>query len=117
MLKEEFTMPGVVRVTAAALDYAREFAASVGASQGGRYVTTFDWAQSIGVRENANAPLQQLGPCLLLAGYERRDVPSRFIQKAGKFEFAVKIPDDIWKASHERMIDIDENLPFRLALR
>ena len=117
MQEDEFTMPGIVRVTAAALDYAREFSESIGASYGGRYVTTFDWAETIGVRENRDAPLQQLGPCLLLGGYERREVPSKFIQKAGRFEFSVKIPENIWKGSQERTIDVDDNKPFGLVLR
>ena len=110
-------MPGTMRVTAAALAYAQEFAASIGASQDGRYVTTFDWAQSIGVRENAEASLEQLGPCLLLASYERRDVPPNAIQRVGQFEFAVKIPPQIWKESQRRLIDVDKSQPFGLVLR
>lgn len=117
MQEDEFTRPGIVRVTAAALDFAREFAESVGASYGGRYVTTFDWAESISVRDNKGAPSRQLGPCLLLGGYERPDVPTEFIQKAGKLEFAIKIPEAIWKASQERTIDVDNSKPFQLVLR
>lgn len=113
MFKEEFTAPGIVRVSASALQYARETSAVVSS----RYVVTFDWAQSISVSQSADAPLEHIGACLTLAGYERRDVPAGYIQTADGLEFAIRIPTPIWQASAQRLIDLDESLPFRLALR
>jgi hypothetical protein len=113
MYVEEFTAPGIVRVSAEALQYAHDFAATVGS----RYVMTFDWAQKIGIRENANAPLKDLGACLLLTAFERADVPPEFIRRAEDLEFAIRIPTPIWQASAQRLIEVDESLPFRLALR
>ena len=113
MFKEEFTAPGIVRVSASALQYARESSATAGS----RYIMTFDWAQSISVGRSADAPLEHIGACLTLAGYERRDVPARYVQRADGLEFAVRIPVPVWQASAQRMIDLDESQPFRLALR
>lgn len=113
MLKEEFTAPGIVRVSASALRYARESSAVAGS----RYILTFDWAQSISVRQSADAPLEHVGACLTLAGYERREVPPSCVRRADGLEFAVRIPEPVWQASAQRLIDLDESLPFRLALR
>jgi len=109
---QEFTVPGIVRVTVEALQYACEFAATVGR----RYVTTFDWAQDIASRDHAGAPLRALGPCLLLSGFERTEVPLEFVQKADDFDFAISIPTPVWQASEQRLIVIDDNQPFCLAL-
>jgi len=117
MSNDEFTMPGVVSVTPEVLAYARDFAATVASSQDGRYVATFDWVQSIGVRDGKEAPLREIGPCLLLSGYERRDVPPAFINRTPELDYAVKIPDNIVRGSAQRVIEIDETMPFRLALR
>lgn len=117
MLNEVFTAPGTVRVSAAALQFARDFSDSVGALRRGRYVTTFDWAQSISIRENADAPLEHIGACLTLGAYDRVEVPPAFIQKADDFEFAVRIPPEVWQESIQRVIDVDESLPFKLTLR
>lgn len=113
MFKEEFTAPGIVRVSASALQYARESSAVVAS----RYILTFDWAQSISIAQSADAPLEHIGACLTLAGYERVDVPSGYIQRADGLEFAIRIPTPVWQASEQRLIDLDESLPFRLALR
>jgi hypothetical protein len=83
----------------------------------GRHVATFDWAQSLGTRRNRDVPLEDIGACLTLAAYKRDEVPDGFIQKAGDFEFAVRIPVEILEEHAERLIDIDESLPFKLALR
>ena len=117
MSDDEFTMPGLVSITPEALAYARDFAASVASAQGGRYVATFDWVQSIGVREGKDAPLREIGPCLLLGGYERRDVPAAFINRTLEFDYAVKIPENVLRGSARRVIEIDDTMPFRLALR
>jgi hypothetical protein len=97
MLHEVFIAPGAAHVSAAALQYAREFAGTVGASPPGRYVTTFDWAQSLGMRQSAGAPLENIGPCLSLSADERADVPAGLIQTSGDFEFAVRMPLKFWK--------------------
>lgn len=113
MYKEEFTAPGIVRVSASALQYARETSPAVSS----RYVLTFDWAQSISVRQSADAPLEHIGACLMLAGYERREVPPAYIQRVDGLEFAIRIPTPVWQVSKQRLIDRDDSMPFQLALR
>jgi hypothetical protein len=110
---DEFVVPGVIKVSAEALKYAGEFAVTVGS----RFVTVFDWAQDIGIRDNANAPLRKLGPCMLLGALDRGEVPPEFIQRAIDFEFAIQIPEPIWQERPQRLIDFDESEPFRLTLR
>jgi hypothetical protein len=56
-------------------------------------------------------------PCMILSAYERGAVPAGFIQKEGDFEFAVRMPLEVLEARSQRLIDGDESLPFRLALR
>jgi hypothetical protein len=114
MLPEEFKPPGAVEVSVAALQLARDFSDTIGA---GDYVATFDWAQSIGIRQKTGAPLQQIGACLMLGAYKRNEVPAAYVQYAEQLAYAIRIPTDVWKRSVRRMIDVDESLPIRLALR
>ena len=117
MMPEEFIAPGIVQVSAAALQLARDFSESVGAAGHHGYVTTFDWAQSIGVRQKAGAPLQEMGACLMLSAYQRGEVPTACIQCADRLVFAIRIPKGVWRRSVRRLIDVDDSLPFGLALR
>src|SRR5262245_18092211 len=91
----EFTAPGIIRVSAAALGLARGFSEAVGAAN----VATFDWAESISIRRKGSAVFENLGPCLTLSAYKTGEVPSAFIHRAGQFRYAVEIPEEIWKKS------------------
>jgi hypothetical protein len=116
ILDEVFIAPGTIRVSEAALQKAREFAAASGAGPGGSRVVAFDWAQSIAVGSRGG-PSREVGPCLILGAYERNDVPPGFTERVGRFEFAVRMPLEVLAKSTERLIDIDDSKPFQLVLR
>jgi hypothetical protein len=116
-LDEVFIERGTVRASDAALQLARDFAASSGAGPGGRRVATFDWAQSIAISENAGAQPREVGPCLILGAYDREDVPPDCIERIGRFEYAIRMPREVLAQAAERLIDTDEALPFGLILR
>jgi hypothetical protein len=113
LYEQEFVKPGIIRVSAEALQLARDFAFTAGR----RYVTAFDWAQDITRRAKGSATATQIGPCMMLGGFERVDVPIEFLQKVDGFDYAISIPEPIWQASTERLIVVDEGQPFQLALR
>jgi hypothetical protein len=117
ILDEVFIARGSVRASDAALQLARDFAASSGAGPGGRRVATFDWAQSIEIGDDAGAPPREVGPCLILAAYERKDVPPDCIERIGLFEFAVRMPRQVLVRAPERAIDVDKAAPFGLVFR
>lgn len=110
-----FTPPGIIKVSPAALKFARDLAETV--RQGGNWVVTFDWAHSINVRRGPNEASEDIGACLTLGAYRRHQVPPGFTQAVEGVEFAIKIPKEIWEKSVEHLIDIDESLLFKLALR
>jgi hypothetical protein len=117
ILDEVFIAPSTIRASDAALQLARDFAASSGAGPGGRRIATFDWAQSIAISESAGARPREVGPCLILGAYDRGDVPPGCIERIGRFEYAVRMPLEVLAQSTERLIDIDDSKPFRLVLR
>lgn len=92
ILEEVFIARGSVRASDAALQLAKDFASSSGAGVDGRRVATFDWAQSIEIGDDAGAPPRQVGPCLILAAYDRKDVPPDCIERIGRFEYAIRMP-------------------------
>lgn len=117
LFDEAFIEPGIVRVSKAALQMAREFSGASGAGPGGRRVTTFDWAQSISISDRAGGPVRDVGPCLILGAYERADVPPEFVARVGQFEYAVRMPREVLAQAVERMIDADKSAPFGLVFR
>ena len=117
ILEEVFIARGSVRASDAALKLAQDFAASSGAGVVGHRVATFDWAQSIEIGDDAGAPLREVGPCLILAAYERKDVPPDCIERIGRFEYAVRMPREVKAQAAERLIDVDRAAPFGLVLR
>lgn len=114
---DSFTAPGIVKVSKAAIEFARDFRGVAKSFRHGDYVVAFDWAQSVSVRKGPDQPLENIGACLMLGAYERRHVPSKFIQRADGFEFAVKIPAEVWEKSTQRLIDVDARQLFKLTLR
>lgn len=115
--EEDFTPKGSVRVSPAALAYAREFAEAIGSVQGGSQIVSFDWATSVSVKDGPDAPEKHLGACLMLGAYQRRDIPPDALRFADGLEFAVKIPASVWTVSAQKLIDRDDAHYFRLALR
>jgi hypothetical protein len=117
LLESVFIAPGIIELSAAALEYARDFANAIVGIQGGNHVVTFDWSQSVTVRPTPDAPWNDIADCLMLAAYERNDVPPGFVQNVDGAEFAIRMPVEVLNASTKRLIDIDESLLFKLALR
>jgi hypothetical protein len=115
---EEHWVPyGVVQVSAAALQFAREFGATVDRSQSGAWVTAFSWATEISVKRDANGVYEDIGAGLTLGAFKRHEVPARFLQTQDGLEFVIQIPEAVWRQSARRLIDLDEALLFKLALR
>lgn len=117
LVESVFIAPGTVDLSPAALKYARDFADEIADTQGGNHVVTFDWAQSVTVRPKPDAPSEEIADCLMLTAYERSDVPPDFIRNVDGTEFAIRMPTEMVQASRRQLIDIDESLLFKLALR
>lgn len=113
----EFNPPGLIRLSPAALKFARDLAETVKVTQKGDWIVVFSWAHSISVRREPNAPLEDIGACLMLGASERHEIPPGVTQTVDGVEFAVQIPKEVWENSAQRLIDIDETLLFKLALR
>lgn len=114
--EEDFTPRHVVSVSSAALAYARAFAEAIGSVRGGPHIVAFDWSTST-VIKGPGQPERDLGAGLMLGAYRRDEVPVEARRYADGFEFAVKIPASIWSARSEKLIDRDDTLYFKLALR
>ena len=112
-----FVFPGAIGISAAALKFAREFADTIKRTQHGDLVVTFSWAESISIRRGPNEPSEDIGACLTLGAFERNDIPHGFTQTVDGLEIAIKIPRHVWEDSLDRVIDTDETLLFKLALR
>jgi hypothetical protein len=117
LFDEVFIELGVVRVSDAALQMAREFGGVSGAGPGGRRVATFDWAQTITISDRGGAPEREVGPCFILGAYEREDVPPDCIVRVGRFQYAIRMPREVLAQGAERLIDADESVPFGLVFR
>lgn len=117
LLKNEFVVPGTIRVSAAALDYARDFVATVTAAHGGSYVALFDWSQSITVRPTPDAVPEPVDDCVMVGAAERTDVPAEFIHSVDGVEFVIALPEEILRASVQRIIDFDKSAFFNFVLR
>lgn len=106
-----------MRVSDAALELAREFAADVRLARPGHdFVIAFDWADWRMIRK-VDGPRQELGPGLDLAIYEPRDIPAGVTQSVAGLRFAVRIPSHIYENSVHRLIDFDERTTSKLTLR
>lgn len=125
----DFAPPGTVKVSAAALEQARQFAteireqANLFSDKGGRmrqiddWVVSFEWADSRSVRRQAGGPREEVGAGLIISAHERSEVPPQVVQTAGDLEFAIKIPRRVWENSESRLIDIDETVLWKVSLR
>jgi hypothetical protein len=114
---DRFIAPGTLKVSASALQLARGFDEAIASKQNGNWVVVFDWADSISVHRAPDAPWEDIGACLTLGAYKRGEVPPGFTYTVDGFEFAIRIPTDVWQKSTHRMIDTDDTLLFKLTLR
>lgn len=112
-----FTPPGVVTVSAAALELARAFVAEARRTRPDEdWIVAFDWADSRRVRLPDNQ-WEELGEGIDLAVYERTKIPPGATATVDGVEFAVKIAHHIYENSPERLIDRDDAVRSRLVLR
>lgn len=114
--EEDFTPRDAVSVSPAALAFAREFAESLGSVHGGSQIVSFDWAMSVVVIAPDRSELD-CGSCLTIGAYRRDEVPIDARRYMDGLEFTVKIPTSVWSQASEKIIDRDDTLYFKLALR
>lgn len=114
-----FTSPGLVKVSFAVLQMAREFGDQLRQQMPDQdWVVGFDWADSRQMRfPRPGGRMQELGSGFDLAAYERRTVPDEVIQNIDGVIFAIKIPSRVWLNSNKRTIDVDANVGSGLTLR
>ena len=117
IIHKEFVAPGVLRVSAEALNYARDFIESVTAAHGDGYIAVFDWSTKVEYRTNPDAELTTVYDCLGVGADRRSEIPSDAVQTIDGLDFAIQIPLDVLQKSVQRLIDVDENTFFRLALK
>lgn len=111
-----YAPPGTVGLTAAALELAREFAEQVARAKPDQ-VVAFDWAISRSTRRRIDGPREELGPGLDLVSFETARVPKDVTQRLGGVTFAIRIPAEVYQASVQRLIDVDEAAFSKLVLR
>lgn len=114
--EEEFAPPGSITVSLPALQFAKDFAKVVRGLKGD-HILTFDWAESITLKRSPDAEPEDIGACLTLGAFERWEIPPSCTQTVEGVEFVIRIPRSVWAARAERLIDLDESLPFKLVLR
>jgi len=117
IIHKEFVAPGVLRLSAEALKYARDFIESVTAAHGDGNIVVFDWSTKVEYRTDPDAELQTVYDCLGLGANHRSEIPPDAVQTVEGLDFAIVIPLDVLQKSLQRLIDVDENAFFRLALR
>jgi hypothetical protein len=113
-----YAPPGVVKVSASALQMARELAERVLVTRPGfPQVIVFGWRDSGWVRKPPGGPRIELGPGIDLGACDAADVPRDVLQTVDGIEFAVRIPRHIYENSALRLIDTDETEASGLRLR
>ena len=114
-----FALPGIVEVSAAALQMAREFGDQLRQQMPDQdWVVCFDWADSRQMRfPRPGGMMRELGPGFDLAAYERHKVPDEVLQNIEGATFAIKMPSRVWINSAKRLIDVDAKTESGLTLR
>lgn len=111
-----FAPPGTVTVSLAALEMAREFLATARGRTKADWIAVFYWAHT-SVKAHPGAEPRDLGWLLGLGASKRSEVPGRAIHRSHGVEFAVQIPPEVLAQSKLRLIDVDRDAFFDVALR
>lgn len=111
-----FTLPGEVRISPSALQYARDFQAKIGGISG-NWIAGFFWATGQRARMKGKTEWRDFGPGVGLGAYRRREVGEAYIEVIDGVEIAVNIPREVLQQSTERLIDFDEREHSKLVLR
>ena len=117
IIHKEFVAPGVLRVSPAALKYARDFIETVTAAHGDGYIAIFGWADMVTFKTDPSAPTQVVKDFLDLGAISRDQIPSDAIQTVDGLDFAIDSALKILQRSEQRLIDMDENAFARLVLK
>ena len=72
IIHKEFVAPGVLRVSTAALNYAREFIEAVAAAHGDGNIAIFGWTDMCTFKTDPDGPTQVVKDLLDLGGISRR---------------------------------------------
>ena len=62
-------------------------------------------------------PERNIGACLMIGACRRDEVPSEAVEMVDGFALTLVIPDKAWPPGALRLIDVDEEQLFKLALR
>jgi hypothetical protein len=113
-----YAPPGVVKVSASALQMARELAETVLVARPVfPLVIVFSWRDSGWVRKPVDGLRIELGPGIDLGAWDAADVPRDVLQTVDGVEFAVRISRHIYENSALRLIETDETEASGLRLR
>jgi hypothetical protein len=113
-----FAPPGTLRVSASALQVARQFRDQARqAVPDEDWVVCFDWADSRRVRTKGTNEWRDVGAGLDLTAYERWKISDTHIQSIDGVDIAFKVPPQVYERSAERLIDTDETAFSGLVLR
>ena len=117
IIHKEFVAPGVLRVSAEALNYAREFIQAVTAAHGDGYIAIYGWADMVTFKTDPDGPLQVVKDFMDLGAISRSEIPPDAIQTVDGLDIVIQIPLKILQESVERLIDFDKNAFARLVLK
>lgn len=114
---DQFTPPGIVKVSPSALEIARAVGEEgIRAVPGKDWVMTFYWYLSETVT-HPDSSREEHGPGLDVGGLERWQIPADRIETVDGFEFAIQIPKDVCEAATERLIDREDETSTAVILR
>lgn len=113
-----FVPLGAVSISSSALDLARQFGEHIKRTRPDEtWVIAFDWADERRVRLPNTNQWEELGAGLDLGAYDRVDLPDGVTQTIDGVEFAVIVPRQVYERARQRLIDRDDGVPSKLALK
>ena len=117
IIHKEFVAPGVLRVSPAALNYAREFIEAVTAAHGDGNIAIFGWTDMVTFKTDPDGPLQIVKDFMDLGGISRSQIPADAIETVDGLDIVIQIPLKILQKSVQRLIDMDETAFAKLVLK
>src|SRR3954451_21544879 len=103
-----FTQPGILAISASALDVAKRFHEEALRDEPGQdWIVSFDWSDSRRMRRPNTNDWDDLGAGIDVTAYVREHVPASAIQLIDGLEVLISIPDHILQQSQRKRIDIE----------
>lgn len=106
-----FQKAGVVQVTQAALERAREFAEALPGNHSGTWIVAFSWYKSMSGFDPKDGATTHYGPGMNIGAFRADQVPHVAVCEQDGLKFAIKIPDFALAEAKEKVIDINPNPP------